>query len=250
MHISLQGVTKTFGATRALDDVTAEISPGSIVAVVGANGAGKSTLLRLLSAVQIPTAGSICFDGEAFSRPRLDLRRRLMYLPDIPPIFPLSTPLAHLAMVYNLYEAERADLSEFVVRVLEELDLLPLAECTVSTLSRGQAYKAALATLLTVDPELWLLDEPFAAGMDPQGQAVFRRYASKAAGRGRTVFYTTQILEIAELFSDYVMIIDHGKLFAFDSVRAIVGPSAARSGVLEGVFARLRETKSAIAAGG
>jgi ABC-type multidrug transport system ATPase subunit len=113
--------------------------------------------------------------------------------------------------------------------------LLPLAECPFRTLSRGQKFKAALVALIVLDPEVWLLDEPFAAGMDPQGHAVFRRYANKAAGRGRTIIYTTQLLELAEQFSDRVLVFDHGKVHAFESIRNV--PQG-----LERMFAELRSS--------
>ena len=244
MLITLQSVSKHFGGVYALEKVSLEIPPGCIVAVLGANGAGKSTLLRLLSGLQVPTQGVIRFDGERFDRQRLDWRKRLMYLPDQPPVFPLSTPLGHLASLVKLYEAEREGLESLLVAVLGELDLLPLAECPIRTLSRGQAYKTALATLLAVDPQLWLLDEPFAAGMDPQGHAVLRRYASKATARGATVIYTTQMLELAEQFADYVLILDGGRLHAFDRVSNLPAAGSlgngANHGVLERIFAQLR----------
>jgi ABC-type multidrug transport system ATPase subunit len=239
MHIRLDHVTKRFGSVAALDDVSLEIAPGQLVAVLGANGAGKSTLLRLLATVQLPTSGSIHFDDQPLSRARLDLRKRLMMLPDIPPIIGGGTPLQHLADLIGLYEAERPGLEDLVVSLYGELDLLPLAECSFTGLSRGQVYKAVLAGLMAVDPELWLLDEPFAAGMDPQGLATLKRQISKATARGRTVLYTTQILELAEQFSDRVLILNNGRLHAFDSM-ANLRNGAAREHGLEGLFAQLR----------
>ncbi len=244
MHIALENVSKYLGGVQALENVTLEIPPGCVVAVLGANGAGKSTLLRLLAGLQVPSRGGIRFNGEPFDRQRLDWRRRLLFLPDVPPVFPTATPLSHLAALVKLYEAEREGLEALVVSVLGELDLLPLAECAISRLSRGQAYKAALATLLAIDPELWLLDEPFAAGMDPQGHSVLRRYASKATARGATILYTTQILELAEQFSDYVLILDGGRVHAFDRVSNLHAGRGATNGqgngVLERLFTQLR----------
>lgn len=239
MQILLDRVTKRFGSVAALDDVSLEIAPGQLVAVLGANGAGKSTLLRLLATVQLPTSGTIQFDDQPLSRARLDLRKRLMLLPDVPSIVGGGTPLKHLADLIGLYDAERPGLEDLVVSLYGELDLLPLAECGFAQLSRGQTYKAVLAGLMAVDPELWLMDEPFAAGMDPQGLATLKRQVSKATARGRTVLYTTQLLELAEQFSDRVLILHDGRVHAFDSVVKLRHGPASEHG-LEGLFARLR----------
>ena len=96
--------------------------------------------------------------------------------------------------------------------LLEQLSLLPLTGMPFSAMSRGQVYKSALAALLVVDPELWIFDEPLASGMDPMGIAVFKREARAATRRGRTVVFTTQILEIAEKLADRICVLDHGGL--------------------------------------
>jgi ABC-type multidrug transport system ATPase subunit len=218
MKIALRQLTKSFGAAKALGDVSLEIAPGRIVAILGRNGAGKSTLFQLLAGVLAPSAGSVEYDGEHFRRDRIYLRQRLAFLPDFPPIFPSHSPIQHIGMCLRLYEAHRPGVEEYAVALLRDFDLLPLAESEFKTLSRGQAYKAALCGLIAADPELWLLDEPFASGMDPRGLAAFRRYAEKAAGQGRTILYSTQIVEVAESFADDVMVLDAGRVQVHGSV--------------------------------
>jgi ABC-type multidrug transport system ATPase subunit len=128
-----------------------------------------------------------------------------------------------------------------VTQHLNELDLLPTTDTPIGQLSRGQIYKVALATLLSVDSELWLLDEPFASGMDTIGIAYFKRQARLAVERGRTILYSTQILDVAEKFSDRICLIHRGKLRVFDAVANLrVGPGK-EDGILEDVFRRLRE---------
>ena len=99
-----------------------------------------------------------------------------------------------------------------VTQHLGVLDLLPAIDTIIGQLSRGQIYKAALVTLLSLDPELWLLDEPFASGMDPVGIAYLKRQARVAAERGHTVLYSTQILAVVGKSSDRVCLIHRGKL--------------------------------------
>ncbi len=244
MRIILEHLSKSYGALKALDDVTAEIDSGQIVAVLGSNGAGKSTLLRCLGGVAGPDRGCILYDGEPFRRNRLDLRRRLMFLPDFPPLYADMSLLRHLSLVHTLYERDSAGLEDRVVPLLKDFDLLAISELPLGTLSRGQLYKASLSILAAVDPELWLLDEPFASGMDAQGISVFKRLIRGAAQRGRTILYSTQLLDLAERLSDRVMVIDRGRLHAFDRVEALQRDGAGSTGILEDLFRRLRDDAS------
>jgi ABC-2 type transport system ATP-binding protein len=235
MHIEVRSVTKRYGRVTALDRVSVEIDPGQIVSVLGANGAGKTTLLKVLYGITSPESGELLLDGEAFSRERLDLRRRLGCLPDFPVLFPGRSILQNIAIQLHLYEVDRRETEEWVIEVLKQLDLLELGDAPVEHLSRGQAYKTALAALLAVYPEVWIIDEPFASGMDPQGIQFFKEQSRLAAGRGCTVIYTTQILDLAERFSDRVAILDHGELRLWGTVPQL----QAKAGVAEGALAQL-----------
>jgi ABC-type multidrug transport system ATPase subunit len=239
MRISIHGVCKRFGGADALNDLSLEIEPGRIIALLGVNGAGKSTLLKLMAGVLAPSAGEIRYDGELFRRDRIDLRKRFAFLPDTPAVFPEHTPIRHIGMCLRLYEAHRPGVEDLAVSLLRELDLLQVAESPLRGLSRGQMYKTQLAGLICVDPELWLLDEPFASGADPRGLSALRRYASKAAGRGATIIYSTQLLEIAESFSDEVMILSDGRLYAHESMQALRTRMGDADGALERIFADL-----------
>jgi len=242
MQIVLESVSKRFASMRALDDVSLTIEQGQIVAVLGPNGAGKTTLLRCLSAIVSPDKGRIFYEGQQFDRGRVDLRRKFNFLPEFPLVFPHQTVARHIAMILALYGVESRDAADAATTHLFELDLLPAIDAPIGTLSRGQLYKVALATMLTVDPELWLLDEPFASGMDPTGIAYFKQQARAAAGRGRTVIYSTQILDLAERFSDRVCVIDHGRVRVFDAVENLrIHADNQDGGVLEQIFRKLRE---------
>jgi ABC-type multidrug transport system ATPase subunit len=111
----------------------------------------------------------------------------------------------------------------------------------VQSLSRGQAYQAGLVALLAVDREIWLLDEPFASGMDPHGIDAFKRHARSAAARGRTIIYSTQLLDVAERFSDRVCVIHKGGIRAFDTLDRLRERASDKDNVLEEMFRQLRE---------
>jgi ABC-type multidrug transport system ATPase subunit len=241
MKIEARGLTKRYGSVRALDRVSLEIQPGQIVSVLGPNGAGKSTLLRCLAGLIGPQEGEIYYDDQVFRRDRLDLRRRLCFLPDFPYLFTLRSVLRNIGVYLRLYETPDDGIPERVTELLRDFDLLPLAEAPILSLSRGQSYKAALVTLLAVDPEVWLLDEPFASGMDPHGISQFKRHARAAAQRGRTILYTTQLLDLAERFSDRACVIHRGEVRAFGTLEQLREKAHDKTNVLDAVFQQLRE---------
>ena len=242
MLIQTEHLLKTFGRRHALDDVTLTIDPGQIVAVLGPNGAGKTTLLRCLTGLSQAHSGRILFDGEVFTRDRIDLRERFHFVPDFPYVHHTSTVLQHTGMLLRAYSADENPIEETVIRLLDEFEILTLIDSQLGSLSRGQLYKVALVALMSINPEVWILDEPFASGMDPHGIAAFRRHARAAVQNGRTVIYSTQLLELAEAFSDRVCIIAEGRVHAFDEMAHLRSTSPAADGlILEELFERLRE---------
>jgi ABC-2 type transport system ATP-binding protein len=214
VRIRAENLVKKFGWATALDDVSWEIEPGQIVAVLGSNGAGKTTLLETLAGVSPPDCGQVLMDGEPYRPDRDDLRRRFAYIPDIPPAPGFWTPLRFIATLLKLYQTPTEGLQERVVELLEAMDLLGVARWELRRLSRGQMYKSILAGFIAADPEVWFVDEPFSSGMDPRGLDTFKHYAREATKRGRTIVFTTQIIEVAEQFADTVCVLDHGKIQA------------------------------------
>jgi ABC-type multidrug transport system ATPase subunit len=237
--IELRAVSKTYGKARALDRASLEIGPGQIVAILGANGAGKTTLLRCLAGIAAPDAGTIHYNEEPFERDKLDLRRQLFFLPDFPVVFYEMSILRHIGMVLRVYEKDEPGIEQRVLQLLKDFDLFTIAENPLNSLSRGQVYKAALVAMAAVNPEVWLLDEPFASGMDPHGINMFRRIAREAAGQGRTIIYSTQILDVVEKFSDRVCILHKGEVRAFDSVKLL--ENSGQGCGLDEIFQQLRE---------
>lgn len=244
MNIELRGVLKTYNSLRVLDRVTLEIGPGQIVSLLGPNGAGKTTLIRCLAGIAAPDKGGVYFEDQEFHRDRMDLRRRLHLLPDFPFLLWDQSVIRNIAIVLRLFEADADGAEKRVLELLRDFDLLSIALRPVHSLSRGQAYKCGLVAMLAADPEVWLLDEPFASGMDPHGIDAFKRHARAAAGRGRTILYSTQLLDVAERFSDRVCVIHKGEVRAFDTLEHLRERSQDKDNVLEELFRQLREATS------
>lgn len=204
------GLAKRYGRTWVLRDLDLSFEAGEIVAVLGVNGAGKTTLLACLAGILGWDRGEVRIDGERLDRERPDHRRRMLLLPGDGFHFAGADTIRNAAIFSELWRGIDAppplDLEEW----LERLGLLEAALQPLDTLSRGQRYKAVLLALHCADPEIWMIDEPFAAGMDARGMEAFRRMARAAADRGRGILYTTQFPEFAARFADRIVVVGRG----------------------------------------
>jgi len=237
MKLETRNLSYRYGETQALDGLSLTVEPGQLVAVIGLNGAGKTTLLHCLSAVLVPQQGTVLCDALPLKRSDIPLRRRIFFIPDTPQLFFDRTVIQNLSVIARIYGVDTPDAPERAIAILRELDMLPHAYKPVAELSRGQQYKVALTALTLADPDLWLLDEPFAAGMDPLGNAFLRQQIRNATSRGKTVLYTTQLPEIAEPFSDRIAVIHQSRLRAFSPAADI----RAQFNTLEAFFQSLRD---------
>lgn len=164
-----------------------------------------------------------------------------MFLPDFPPLLAKESVLRNLAVWVELYEAWDRATPDRVLGLLDGFDLLGHADAPAGTLSRGQAYKVAVTALVAIDPELWLMDEPMASGMDPRGLGLFRKEVHAAVGRGRTLVYTTQMLEVAEKFADRVCILDRGRVRAFSTFAELSAPGLDATSAIAALMDGFRE---------
>ena len=212
MNVSLRDLRKRFQTEEVLAGIDLDLAGGQVVALIGLNGAGKTTLLRTLAGVLIPSGGTIRWDGREGLRDDPELHREMVFLPDAPLLIESQTVLQQVMLYLRCYGRDQGVEDAAILQVLDLLDLTAKAETPVARLSRGQRYKTALAALLLIRPELWLLDEPFASGMDPQGIHVLKEQARAAVAAGACVVYTTQIIEIAERFCDVLLVLDGGMI--------------------------------------
>jgi ABC-type multidrug transport system ATPase subunit len=208
--LETQGLGKNYGPAKVLDRVSLAFEAGELVAVLGVNGAGKTTLLGCLAGILGWTRGEVKVDGKRLSREDIEQRRKLAMLPSGGLYFGFADTVRNAAIFSELWRGIDADAPLDLEEWLERLGLLEVAFQPLAELSRGQIYKASLLALHCADPEIWLLDEPFAAGMDARGMEAFRRLARHATGKGRCVIYTTQFPELAARFADRVIVIGHG----------------------------------------
>jgi ABC-2 type transport system ATP-binding protein len=237
--IAVDRLTKRYGATTAVDDLSFAVPAGSVTGFIGPNGAGKSTTLRVLLGLTRPTAGRATFDGVPYGE-LADPARTVGAMLEHDPLHPGRSGRDHLRVLATATGVAPR-------RVDEVLGLVGLAEAAArgsrsasrmpaGGYSLGMRRRLGLAAALLGDPAALLLDEP-ANGLDPQGIPWLRDLLRDHADRGATVLVSSHVLAEVALIADRVVVVDRGRLLAAGPV----GELTARGQTLEDVFLRLTE---------
>jgi ABC-2 type transport system ATP-binding protein len=204
--ISVQGLTKRYGAVLAVDDLSFDVAPGAVTGFLGANGAGKSTTMRMTLGLDAPTAGSVTVAGRAYRDLPAPLRT-VGALLDPRCMHPGCSARAHLRWMADAAGLTRSRVEE----VLRLVGVAEAADRRVGTFSLGMRQRVGIAGALLGDPGVLLLDEPL-NGLDPEGIRWIRTLLQDLAREGRTVFVSSHLLHEMEQVAQRVVVIAHGRL--------------------------------------
>ena len=213
--IEVSGLTKRYGKNTAVDHLSFQVKKGQIYGFLGPNGAGKTTTMNMLTGYLAPTEGQIRIDGHDISEEPVEARRRIGYLPEIPPLYLDMTPLEYLRFASELKGVAKEKRESEVERVMEKTQIQDMQERLIRHLSKGYRQRVGLAQALLGDPEVLILDEPM-VGLDPK-QIIEIRELIRSLGKKHTVILSSHILSEITSICDHVMIISHGKLAASDT---------------------------------
>ena len=211
--IQVNGLTKDYGARRAIDNLTFDAEQGEIVGFLGPNGAGKTTTMRILTGYMPPTDGTATVAGYDIVEESLEVRKRVGYLPETVPLYNDMTALEYLKFMADLRKIP--DSEERAYETLERVNLEDRANSYIGNFSKGMRQRIGLAQALIHRPEVLILDEP-TIGLDP-AQVVEIRNVIREIGKDRTVLLSTHILSEAQNICDRVLIINKGKIVAEDT---------------------------------
>ena len=239
--IETRGLTKLYRDLTAIEDVTFSVRKGEIVGFLGPNGAGKTTTMKILTGFMPPSRGLAKVAGfDVFETP-MEVKRRIGYMPEHPPVYPDLTVREYLTFVGRLKELKGARLKDSIARVVDTVELGSVIDRLIRNISKGYQQRTGLAQALLGEPEVLILDEP-TVGMDP-GQIVKVRNIIKSLAGDHTVILSTHILQEVTATCERVIIINNGRIVADDNLAALVAanskPGAPAS--LEQVFLSLTE---------
>lgn len=241
--IKIEALTKTYGAKQALAGLTLTIEAGQIFGLLGHNGAGKSTTIKSLVSVIEPTSGTIEVDGRDLAHHRLAIKRQIGYVPDSPDLFLTLTPNEYWQLVAVAYQLDTVDMTARLAPLVQRFALTSHEDEVIGSFSHGMRQKVLIIGAMLPDPDIWILDEPL-QGLDPQSAFELKQMMKEHAAKGKTVIFSTHVLETAQQICDEVAILKQGKLLYQGSVKQLLATFPNQS--LEAIYLTLTEAKPTV----
>src|SRR6266849_1603996 len=214
--ITVKGLTKRYARTVAVDNISFEVQKGQIVGFLGPNGAGKTTTMRILTCFLPPSAGTANVAGFDVLEQPMEVKKRIGYLPESPPLYPEMEVREYLTFVGKLKGMSGASLAKRVNEVSDGCASADVQSKLIAKLAKGYRQRVGLAQAILHNPDVLVLDEP-TAGLDPKQINQTRDLIKSLAG-DHTIILSTHILPEVEQTCEKVIIINKGKLVATDSV--------------------------------
>ena len=213
--IEVDHLTKSFGKVRAVDDISFSVGSGEILGFLGPNGAGKTTTMRILTGYLPATQGSARIAGYDVFEQSLEVRRRIGYLPEVPPLYPDMDVHSYLEFVARIKGVSSGDLSRRVDEAMQLANIADKRYDLIKHLSRGYKQRVGLAQAIVHNPDVVILDEP-TVGLDPKQIIEVRKLIKGLAGE-HTIILSTHILPEVSMTCDRVVIINKGRIAAVDT---------------------------------
>ena len=230
--IKVEGLTKRYGDVTAIEDISFQVEKGEIVGFLGPNGAGKTTTMRIITGFLPSTDGTVTVSGyDIFEKP-MEVKKRIGYLPEHPPVYGDMTVNGYLKFVAKIKGVPRAARAEAMDRVIDRCGLKEARNTIIGKLSKGYKQRIGLAQAMIHDPAVLILDEP-TIGLDPKQIIEIRELIRGLAG-AHTIILSTHILPEVTMICNRCLIIDRGRIVADDSLESLTA-----QGSLESVFLKL-----------
>src|SRR6201993_330568 len=234
--ITVSDLTKRYARHTAVDHISFEVHKGQIVGFLGPNGAGKTTTMRMLTCFLPPTSGTATVAGFDVLEQSFEVKKRIGYLPETPPLYPEMRTAEYLQFVGSLKGLSKTDLPKRIDYVCERCAISDVKDKLLGKLSKGYRQRVGLAQAIIHNPDVLILDEP-TSGLDPKQINDTRELIKSLAG-DHTIILSTHILPEVEQTCEQVIIINKGKLVATDSVRNLQARARGAESVLLEVAGR------------
>lgn len=235
LRLHINGVSKSFAAVRAVDDLSLRVSAGSIHAFLGPNGAGKTTTIRMCTGLLLPDQGTITVDGYDVLADGAQARSRIAYVPDEPYLYDRLSAREFLSFMARIHGMEAQLFRERLAMVVARFHLHDFLDQLAEGYSHGMRQRVVLAAALLRDPPLLIVDEPL-VGLDPKHIRVVLDVLREVAARGGAVLMSTHTLSVVEDLAQWVTVIDHGQTRYDGPVQELIANER-----LEDVFLRLTD---------
>lgn len=210
--IEITNVSKTFGGNKkAVDNISLVIPDGEIVGFLGPNGAGKTTTLKMITGILECDSGSIKINGIDIAKEPIKAKKQFGFVPDNPDMFLRLKGIEYLNFMADVYEVAEEDRKPRIDNLAKRFGMVDALFDEIQSYSHGMRQKIVIIGALVHEPKVWILDEPL-TGLDPKSSYILKEMMREQANNGKTVFFSTHVLDVAEKVCDRVAIINKGKI--------------------------------------
>ena len=236
--IEIKNFTKAYNSEKkAVDDISLTVNNGEIFAFIGHNGAGKTTTLKAMAGILDFEQGVILINGKSIKKDPIECKKQMAYVPDNPDLYENMKAIDFVNFILDMYEVPKTTRKENIEKYVKLFNLEENMNDEISSFSHGMKQKVALISALAHNPDVLIMDEPF-VGLDPKAVFDIKEVMHKMCKEGKTIFFSTHILEVAEKLCTRVAIIKQGKLVKVGKMEEVKGDET-----LEKVFLELDEEK-------
>ena len=233
--LKIEHLTKTYGETKAVDDLSLHIQPGEIYGFIGHNGAGKTTTLKSVVGILQFDEGTITINGTSVADDPIKCKKEIAYIPDNPDLYEFMSGIKYLNFVADIFGVSASDRQEKIRKYADMFDLTKDLAQPISAYSHGMKQKLEVIAGWIHSPKLIIMDEPF-VGLDPKASHLLKGLMREHCDAGGAIFFSTHVLEVAEKLCDKVAIIKQGRLIKAGTMEEVRGDES-----LEEVFLELEE---------
>lgn len=210
--IKIENVSKSYKkGNKVIDNINLEIKDGEIFGFIGQNGAGKTTTIKMMTGILEIDDGDIFIDGKSIKQQPIEAKKRLGLVPDNPDIFLKLKGIDYLNFIADCYEVSKQERMEKIETLSKKFEIYDELENKIESYSHGMRQKIIIIGTLLHNPQNWILDEPI-TGLDPKSSYDLKALMKEHSEKGKTIFFSTHILEIAEQLCDRIAIINSGKI--------------------------------------
>ena len=238
--LELKNVTKSYNknTVKAVDSLTMTVNNGEIFGFLGPNGAGKTTSIRMLTGILQPDEGELLLDGISIKERPIAAKRTFAFVPDNPETFSRLKAIEYLDFISDVYKVPADQKKQRIETYCSKFGLLENLNSRISSFSHGMKQKLFLIASLITDPNNWILDEPM-VGLDPEAAFTIKEIMRERAAAGKTVFFSTHVMEVAEKLCDRVGIIKKGKIVFIGTIEELQQQHGTAGQSLEDIFLKL-----------
>lgn len=234
--ISIQDLYMSYGSKQVLNGINLEVPMGKIIGYIGPNGAGKSTTVKILLGLINSYKGTVKVMGEDISNGSIEYKRKLGYVPETAEIFDNLTAREYITFLGQMYGMSYEETDKKALKLMELFGIEQVYDSRITSYSKGMKQKVLIISSLIHNPDILFFDEPL-SGLDANSVMVFKEIMSHLAEQGKTIFYSSHIMEVVEKISDRIILINNGSIVADGTFSQLKEQS--HEGSLENIFNQL-----------